>query len=276
MLAAMPSWSDFARQRDESRCFKPWDRLAGLWSPELGPSGSRFFDCSGQMRHAAAYNNPTWTVGRNGWMLGFSAGLSQYVDCGVIPEFDSSQHATIGTWLEIGNGTNISVGMPGTYAQRFEIFCDSSTIYFTIDSAYPYASCNYGLNHFAMVFDATLGTKAIRGYINGRLAAEGAGPANTAPIEQLGAFYLGLGSGGRYSTGRIGVTAVFGRSLHPDEVAQLYVDPLGLLRPRRRKRLGYLGAVGGSYHLAAARTFHTGATAGQIFNTGQSAGMVDG
>jgi hypothetical protein len=276
MSDPFPSWSDFAREPAASLRRHQWDGLAGLWCPELGPSGGRLFDCSGRMRHGTAVNNPTWNVGRNGWMLSLSAGSSQYVDCGVVPEFGSTQHLSIATWMELSSGNIMAVGAPGNYTQRFEILFDGSTIYFTLDGYYPASACGSGLHYIAMVFDGTLGSKAIRGYVDGRLAVEGGGPSTTAPISQLGTFYLGQGSGGRYSTGRIGLTAVFGRSLQLDEIAQLYADPLGMLRPWRKPRLSCLGGIGGPYRMDARQIYQPGMAAGDLFLAGQTAGQING
>jgi hypothetical protein len=270
-----PSWSDFARESSESQRPALWQDLVGLWCPELGPSGGKLYDCTGRARHGALVNNPLWSVGLNGWAVGFSAPSTQCVDCGIVPEIGSTQHFTLAAWLELSSGNIMAVGAPGNYGNRFELLCEGATVYFTIDDSYPTANAGYGLHHVALVYDAGLGNKAIRGYVDGRLAVADSGPSNTASIDALGKLYLGLGDVGRYSTGRIGATAAFGRSLTADEVAQLYADPLGLLRPRNKQRLSGTVAAGGPYHLAAAQTFHTGGSCGQLFIAGSEAGMVD-
>jgi hypothetical protein len=221
-------------------------------------------------------NNPLWSAGLMGWMLGYSAPSTQCVDCGIVPEIGSTQHFSLAAWLELSGGNLVAVGAPGNYENRFEILCNGANVYFTIDGYYPAAySLSLGLHHFALVFDGTLGNKAIRGYVDGRLAVEDSGPANTASIGTLGNLYLGKGSNGRYSTGRIGAAAAFGRSLTADEVAQLYADPLGMLCPRSKPRLAGKTAAGGPYHLSAGQTFNTGGPRGQLFSAGSEAGMVD-
>jgi hypothetical protein len=270
-----PSWSNLAYESSESQRPALWQGLAGLWCPELGPSGGKLFDCSPRARHGTLVNDPLWSVGLKGWMLGYSAPSAQCVDCGIVPEIGATQHFTLAAWMELSSGKVVAVGAPGISSNRFEILCDGATVYFVIDGSYPNVNAGLGLHHAALVYDASLGNKAIRGYVDGQLAVEGSGPANTASIDALGNLYLGLGDGGRYSTGRIGAAAAFGRSLTADEVALLYADPLGVLRPRSKPRLACVMAAGGPYHLVAAQTFNTGSSRGQLFTAGSEAGMVD-
>jgi hypothetical protein len=99
----------------------------------------------------------------------------------------------------------------------------------------------------------------------------------TVMPQTTGSLYLGgYALNPDYSfRGQLALAQIWNRALTDLEVARLYGDPFAQLRFRRRLR-GILPAVGGPYHAVAGETFHTGVGTGRIFNTGSTAGQIDG
>ena len=281
MSCSLPTWSDFARSPAESERPELWTGLVGAWVPVLGPSGDTLVDLSPWRRHAAS-SSPIWTAKAPGSVLSYN-GSSDYSDAGRSSLWAlTTEPFSLECWFSaaiVAAGEPFGRGTPAALTPYFFWVMDGYIRFYVCDgSSWGLAQVSLpGTDRWCHVVGTRSGT-ALNIYLNGALQGSGTGFTTLSSADcpltiGCGAYPNNTKHG--FFNGSIALAAIYRRAMSAPEVAERYADPLGWLR-RWRRRGESLGAVGGPYRLAAAQTFHTGARRGQLFHTGQAAGVIDG
>lgn len=230
-----------------------WESLEGLWVPGLGATGLQLFDVSGNYNHGALtnMNGSDWVASEMGEVLDFEESSSQSV------EIDNADMAvtfpySIAAWVRIES----SVAKKAIICSDDWGFSGSNYngAYLLIQET-DYINIGYGDNTGALTPDRrafvsnqtqlTVGrwhhvAGAVWDVDNASIWLDGAeqtwGATGTGTDIVHTAFPGGIGrqSSSTHFDGLIAQVGLWDRALAPQEIQQLYLDPLAPLRQAPR------------------------------------------
>ena len=239
-----PSYaSGYAKSASESAHPELWDGLVGAWMPGLGVTGGTLRDVSGQDNHGTLTSmDPAtdWVTTSRGLALDFD-GVNDYVESQDSIDAMGSSPRTLSSSFEIrsiANQTIAGFGNPNT-SQWFYIFIFQNKWYFSgyaNDFSIATPLPTLGKHHLAVSYDSS----DVRFYLDNLLIAQFAKTLNT----QAGVLRIGLRA--QFDNfplnGQVDSVYLHNRVLQPDEIKQLYVDPLAPFRQRRSIPFGITAA----------------------------------
>lgn len=258
MIASLlrPSFkTGFARSASESANPHLWRGLIGAWVPSMGVTGNILHDVSTFKNHGTLTNmdaGTDWIIGKNGYALDF-AGDDDYVDIGkkldsldlsVFVEIERNGTGTIHSitsrydtgsaqrsWAlnitdlnqieaVVSKNGSVSEGVSSNIITSFSTVTDSNKHYI----GFTYNFLGDGTSDFILYFD---------------------GPQVASNLSAVGPIFNGsenivigkidiAGVPSRHFNGQIGQVLIHNRVLTPNEVYQLYIDPLAPFRLRDR------------------------------------------
>ena len=239
-----PSYaSGYAKSASESANPNLWDGLVGAWMPSLGVTGDTLRDVSGNGSHGTLTNMDAatdWVATSKGLALDFD-GVNDYVESQDPIDAMGSSPRTLSSSFEIrsiADQTIAGFGNPNT-SQWFYIFIYQNKWYFSgyaNDFSIATPLPTLGKHHLAVSYDSS----DVRFYLDNLLIAQFAKTLNT----QAGVLRIGLRA--QFDNfplnGQVDSVYLHDRVLSPQEIKQLYVDPLAPFRQRRSIPFGITAA----------------------------------
>ena len=247
-----PSWKQgFARSAAESENPHLWSGLVAAWYPALGPTGATLHDVSGHHNHGSLTNmSPAsdWVVDENGYVLDFDG-----VDDGVFnTNFRgvASMISSLSVWIylrsegEDTQGRIIGCDTPGYFA----VMCGNSrgggylSLFALVANSYPNENKRLTtanaveLNRWHWITTTYDGIVAPRIYVDGQECAYASGNHDYTITNNPTQMKLASNNtSGAYSLDcLIGAALAYNRVLARNEIQQLYVDSMAIVRPRQR------------------------------------------
>lgn len=255
--SAPPSYKrGFARHVGESAYPALWRGLIGLWSPELGPTGTVLYDHSGHQNDgtiSVTTLSATWRPWKEGqtWCLH----MPVTTDVVTVPHADILNPSGAITVLcrlnpngSYGTGARlVEKELNTSYALMYA--AASQSLRFGMDSNSDNANTVEATNAINQTaWSSVVGTwdeVTLRLYVNGReLANQGWVNTVTGDTGDL-TFFKDQDSTANSINGLLGQVAIWDRALTPVEIRLLSARPMALLQLRRSARLSLLPLVGG-------------------------------
>jgi hypothetical protein len=241
-----PSYkAGYAKSASESAHPELWDGLVGAWIPAMGPTGGTVMDLSGR-----GYNAPftgTWDISEEGWQTrhesdddaimleqtefpalgGAGTVVLRVKTPPTLPSFVASHLGGQGPWAG-GEAWLLAVSKAGDNVAKlsyehtgFSPTKAGPTI--SEDTVYSFAFTRYGSSG-----DWTVDTFVDGSKVSSNATASD--PANSNTDGKLGHYASNTSS--EWGGGIIAAMA-YDRALSPNEIKQLYADPLAPFRQRR-------------------------------------------
>jgi len=249
----------YAKNASESANPNLWDGLGGAWMPGLGVTGGTLRGVSGNENHGTLTNMDAatdWVTTSKGLALDFDGGTSSnHVSLGASDKiYENLTAATWVFWVKF-NSFNYSYNqLLETYAptNNYQLSClvkSNGKLAFYLSGVGGVS--NYdgtGLHtlasekwyQLAYVYE---GSKKQDGYVDARFDGRA---SNIKPslISTTNEVFVSrsIYGGGRYIDGQYGSVFQYNRALSPNEIKQLYVDPLAPFRQRRSIPFGITAA----------------------------------
>jgi len=249
----------YAKNASQSAHPNLWDGLVGAWMPSLGVTGETLRDVSGNGNHGTLTNMDAatdWVATSKGLALDFDGGTSSnHVSLGASDKiYENLTAATWVFWVKF-NSFNYSYNqLLETYAptNNYQLSClvkSNGKLAFYLSGVGGVS--NYdgtGLHtlasekwyQLAYVYE---GSKKQDGYVDARFDGRA---SNIKPslISTTNEVFVSrsIYGGGRYIDGQYGSVFQYNRALSPNEIKQLYVDPLAPFRQRRSIPFGITAA----------------------------------
>jgi hypothetical protein len=229
-----------------------WDGLVGAWMPSLGVTGNSLRDVSGNRNHGTLTSmDPAtdWVTTSRGLALDFD-GVDDHVEVGTNEPLEGKYENTFGGWVRFSSGSsfvgtiigkNGYSGNPSAWTLQWH----NGTVVFSgrrwnNTTFHSFGSVNSNWYHFLVRTDRV--SQAL--YVNGNLEVSDNITGVGAVLDHSQSLQIGkqdVASFERPWKGEIGFTSVYDRALSPNEIKQLYVDPLA---PFRQKSIRIFGGVG--------------------------------
>jgi len=251
-----PSYTQgFARSAAESAYPNLWRGLVGAWLPSLGPTGATLRDVSGRGNHGTLTSmDPAtdWVMTEKGWAVNFPD-ATDYVAIGnpvslQMPTGGLSVFAWINTpTSENGQGI-VNKGAIFASGLNYGLGILSNNLYWQSRTAsagiWTFGTSFTTTNAWAFVggtWDGTASAGGARIWVNGQQKNQATPSATT--IETGADLRFGLGTLGTFDfEGMMGPVFIYNRALSPNEIQQLYIDPLAPARLRRWVPVGTAAA----------------------------------
>ena len=310
MISTSPQWIGYAQAgMDRLQAGAPrgdWC-LDHAWVPALGVTGTTLFDMMGRKAHGTLTNmDPAtdWRTTKKGWALDFDGSNDAVIvsdvqaadystgpfSFGAVVELlgNSGVDCLLGKGDPVGTASNSGYGLyyNGTVLRPF--IRDGSTRVF-LDTS-PVATGTW----YTLLCVVDRANQRLRVYANGVEIGSG-DISSVGSLTTSGRFSIGSsvdGDTARPSKMRCAAAWTFRSALTSQQSRHLHVDPLLPLR-RQRTMIGKAPTVPppappavAPYRVAMGRIWLAGsaagersargAIAGQSFNTGQTAGQIDG
>ena len=231
-----------------------WEGLVGCWVPQMGSTGNRLLDLSGCNNHGTLTNmDPAtdWVTGQDGWALDFDYGSNNYINCG---NFANTTACTVSTIIKADSTSTdmqlagqFSTAVSGEWLLQFDakdpVLSKVKNINFTVIygsyGSWPWFGTASNIlttgqwYHITATWQSGVGGAI---YINGIDRTDASdNPTAAATSSTTTNYYIGNNiSLSKDFVGQMAMQMYWQRCLTPGEVAANCMDPLGLLRPRRR------------------------------------------
>lgn len=234
---ASPSWqTGFARYAGESLYPNLWNGLVGAWVPALGPTGLVLRDVSGRGSHGTLTDmDPAtdWVVGEKGYALDFD-GSNDTVVCGSVMDFHGGTPFSAMVLMRSSSTSN-NRGVIGTdYNTGWYLRLEGTTglrakIDDGVNDAHSPVTCSVVDNVWHMVGMVLTPTR-LWTLLDGRVIGD---IDNGSVGDMSDTVVIGSPPTTAYFLGQIAWACVWNRDINPNEIQQLYADPLGMFRRRR-------------------------------------------
>lgn len=243
----------YAKNASESANPNLWDGLVGAWMPGLGVTGATLRDVSGQDNHGTLTSmDPAtdWVTTSRGLALDFD-GVNDHVEVGTNEPLEGKYENTFGGWVRFSSGSSFVgtiIGKSGYSGNpsAWTLQWHNGTVVFSgrrwsNTKFHSFGSVNSNWYHFLVRTDRV--SQAL--YVNGNLEVSDNITGVGAVLDHSQSLQIGkqdVASFERPWKGEIGFTSVYDRALSPNEIKQLYVDPLAPFRQRRSIPFGITAA----------------------------------
>ncbi len=232
-----PSYkAGYAKSASESAYPNLWDGLVGAWMPGLGVTGGTLRDVSGNRNHGTLTNmDPAtdWVTSEKGLALDFDGVDDQVLaDISVNDlKLNSNLPRTVTSEFYLNDTSKQCLTGYGQESNNahYYLFVVNGNWYFSgfnndFDSG---VAATVGWHSFAVSY---VGSDLLL-FVDGKQIAEATKSLTTGP----GDLSIGAKANGVFpSTAEISSVLIHNRILSPQEIKQLYVDPLAPFRQRRR------------------------------------------
>ena len=248
----MPSYQrGFARSAGEALYPGLWRGLVGAWMPSLGPSGGQLFDVSGYGNHGALTNMEVsidWIPTEKGYALDFD-GSNEFVGVQTWPadslsvtnQFSFVLLVRIDT-SSVGTNDYLYLRHPSDTGKQHAIivgFVDDAVEFFStgFTGSDPRTGSqisvpdNTSIHQYAYTYNGSTWT----GYLDGIEVFSTSRTFSLAPtIHATPTCSIFSSGAANYCDGAMVSFSIHNRALSPQEIRQLYIDPMALVRTRRQ------------------------------------------